>query len=180
MSLLSDISIMKALEEHRIDITPFNQDMLRPASVDLTLGDSWQGPKANEYFNYVDAVKRNAHYEKAIATMVTLDPGAFVLGTTKEIVSLDNTIAAKFEGKSSLGRMGIMTHITAGFIDPGFSGHITLEIFNASPWKISLAEGMKIGQIIFTNLDVPASEGYGAAKWGSHYQNQRGATGVLK
>jgi len=176
MTQLSDVSILKAMDFGRIKIDPWRNDLLQPASVDLTLGTSWLKP--NTWFNYVRAKARDPQFDRIENDLYVIGPGKFVLATTRETVTLGNDVAAKFEGKSSLGRMGLMTHVTAGFIDPGFSGQITLEIHNVSPWDIGLDSGIKIGQLVFTNLDRPCSAPYGDPKWGSRYHGQTGATAV--
>ena len=176
MSQLSDISILEAMDRGHINIEPWQDALLQPASVDLTLGNSWLVPIKMPA--PVSVKLRNAAYQEVELPTLTLAPGEFVLATTHEVVTLGNHTAAKFEGKSSLGRLGLMTHVTAGFIDPGFSGQITLEIYNCGHWELELETGIKIGQLVFTHLDTPVSEGYGAAKWGSRYHGQRGATGA--
>jgi dCTP deaminase len=112
------------------------------------------------------------------AQRVVLDPwdDEFVLGATYEVVSLPDDVAARLEGKSSLGRLGLLTHSTAGFIDPGFSGHVTLELSNVATLPITLWPGMKIGQLCFFRLSSPAEHPYGSARYGSRYQGQRGPT----
>jgi dCTP deaminase len=105
-----------------------------------------------------------------------LHPGEFVLASTYELVSLPDDVAARLEGKSSLGRLGLLTHSTAGFIDPGFSGHVTLELSNVATLPIKLWPGMKIGQLCLFRLSSPAEHPYGSAGSGSRYQNQRGPT----
>jgi dCTP deaminase len=105
-----------------------------------------------------------------------LHPGEFVLGSTLEVVTLPDDLAARLEGKSSLGRLGLLTHSTAGFIDPGFSGHVTLELSNVANLPITLWPGMKIGQICCFRLSSPAEHPYGSAVYGSRYQGQRGPT----
>ena len=105
-----------------------------------------------------------------------LHPGEFVLGATYELVTLGEDIAARLEGKSSLGRLGLLTHSTAGFIDPGFSGHVTLELSNTATMPILLYPGMKVGQLCFFDLSSPALHPYGSSGLGSHYQGQRGPT----
>jgi dCTP deaminase len=105
-----------------------------------------------------------------------LHPGEFVLGSTYEYVSLPNDIAARLEGKSSLGRLGLLTHSTAGFVDPGFQGHVTLELSNVATLPIKLWPGMKIGQLCFFQLSSPSENPYGSEKYGSRYQGQRGPT----
>jgi len=177
MTQLSDVSILSAIRRGRIKIDPWTDDLLQPASVDLTLGDTWLIPEPN-LGSVVEARYRDVKYLPFTRNAILLLSGGFLLGTTNETVTIGNDIAAKFEGKSSLGRMGIMTHITAGFIDPGFSGQITLEFHNVSPWDIILDSGIKIGQLVFTNLDRPCSAPYGDPKWGSRYHGQTGATAV--
>ena len=105
-----------------------------------------------------------------------LHPGEFVLGSTSERVSLPNDLTARVEGKSSLGRLGLLIHSTAGFVDPGFDGHITLELSNVANLPITIYPGMKIGQISFLRMTTPADNPYGSAATGSKYQNQRGPT----
>jgi dCTP deaminase len=105
-----------------------------------------------------------------------LHPGEFVLGSTYEQTTLPDDVAARLEGKSSLGRLGLLTHSTAGFIDPGFSGHVTLELSNVATLPIKLWPGMKIGQMCFFRLSSPTEHPYGSARYGSRYQGQRGPT----
>src|SRR5690606_2562013 len=105
-----------------------------------------------------------------------LHPGEFVLGSTYEVVTLPDDIAARVEGKSSLGRLGLLTHATAGFVDPGFSGHVTLELANVATLPIKLCPGMKIGQLRCGRRTSPAQHPYGSEKYGSRYQGQRGPT----
>jgi dCTP deaminase len=105
-----------------------------------------------------------------------LHPGEFVLGSTLEVVSIPDDLAARLEGKSSLGRLGLLTHSTAGFVDPGFSGHITLELSNVANLPITLWPGMKIGQLCLFQLSSAAEHSYGSAVYGSRYQDQRGPT----
>ena len=107
-----------------------------------------------------------------------LHPGEFVLGSTLELCTLPDDLAGRLEGKSSLGRLGLLTHSTAGFIDPGFSGHITLELSNVANLPITLWPGMKIGQLCLLRLTSPAEHPYGSAQAGSKYQGQRGPTPV--
>ena len=106
-----------------------------------------------------------------------LEPDEFILAHTEETLTLPNDIAGKFEGKSSLGRLGLMTHITAGFIDPGFCGNLTLEIKNAGPHEIVLADGALIGQVAFYRLEFPAQRPYGSEGLDSKYQNSEGVIG---
>jgi dCTP deaminase len=112
----------------------------------------------------------------SIPRQISLHPGEFALGSIYEVVTLPDDIAARVEGKSSLGRLGLLTHATAGFIDPGFSGHVTLELSNVATLPIKLWPGMKIGQLCFFRLTTAAEHPYGSAQYGSHYQGQRGPT----
>ena len=179
MSLLSDLDILDARAFDNIKIEPFTMDAVQPSSVDLhldrrflslnstlNLGTKLDPSKdVSEMFEKIE-VEQDHTYQ--------LNPGAFCLASTYEKVSLDSAHAARFEGKSSLGRLGLLTHITAGFIDPGFSGHITLELSNVTPYPIILTPGMRIGQICFMRMDRLVETPYGSAFVGSHYQNQDG------
>src|SRR5699024_2416381 len=115
-------------------------------------------------------------FEPAAGDPFVLHPGEFVLGATLERVELPDDLAGRLEGKSSLGRLGLLTHSTAGFIDPGFGGHITLELSNVANLPITLWPGMKIGQLCLFRLSSPAEAPYGSASTGSKYQGQRGPT----
>ena len=114
--------------------------------------------------------------EVASDESLVLHPGEFVLGSTYESVTLPDDVAARLEGKSSLGRLGLLTHSTAGFVDPGFTGHVTLELSNVATLPIKLWPGMKVGQLCFFRLSSPADHPYGAGAAGSRYQGQRGPT----
>lgn len=179
---LADFEIRQGLDKGLIGISPFEEKRLQPVSYDLTLhktvripkpGTSWINPFNGDVPGISEG--RRWPYEYTVARKVsdvTLRPGDFILACTRETVHLDATIAARVEGKSSLGRLGVMVHITAGFIDPGFVGQITLEIFNAAPWEIPLMEGMSIAQIVFEQVSVPERT---YADTGS-YQGQMGPT----
>ena len=164
--LLSDRDILAAQAEGHISLDPWTPEMVQPASIDVRL-DRFFRLFNNHAYTYVDP---------AAGEPWILHPGEFALGSTWEYVKLDPTIAARLEGKSSLGRLGILTHSTAGFIDPGFEGHITLELSNVSTLPVKLWPGMKIGQMCFFQLSSPAEHPYGSQGTGSHYQGQRGPT----
>ena len=153
--------------------------MVQPASIDVRL-DRFFRLFNNHAYTYVDPAENQGElteqFEVASDEPWILHPGEFALGSTWEYVKLDPTIAARLEGKSSLGRLGILTHSTAGFIDPGFEGHITLELSNVSTLPVKLWPGMKIGQMCFFQLSSPAEHPYGSQGTGSHYQGQRGPT----
>ena len=153
--------------------------MIQPSSIDVRL-DKFFRVFDNHKYPHIDpaADQSDLTREVEIASDETfiLHPGEFVLGSTYELITLPDDVAARLEGKSSLGRLGLLTHSTAGFIDPGFSGHVTLELANVATLPIKLYSGMKIGQLCFFRLSSPAESPYGSAKYGSRYQGQRGPT----
>ena len=177
--LLSDRDIRKAYAGGRISLDPWDSTMVQPASVDVRL-DRFFRVFNNYKYTYVDPAENQGdltqQFEVAADEPWILHPGEFILGSTWEYVKLDSTIAARLEGKSSLGRLGILTHSTAGFVDPGFEGHITLELSNVSNLPDKLWPGMKIGQMCFFDLSSEAEFPYGSGKNGSHYQAPRGPT----
>jgi dCTP deaminase len=177
--LLSDRDILDAVASSRLRVDPWEPDLLQPSSVDVRL-DRYFRVFNNSQYTHIDP----AQQQDDLTTLVepkdedpfVLHPGEFVLGSTVEIVTLPDDLAGRLEGKSSLGRLGLLTHSTAGFIDPGFTGHITLELSNVANLPITLWPGMKIGQLCLFRLSSPAQHPYGAAKYGSRYQGQRGPT----
>lgn len=158
-------------------VEPFNLDQVQPASYDVTMGKAILIPSRGAFVTLGDKSIGEKYTE--IYTPYVLKSNGFVLCHTKEYVKLPANIAGKFEGKSSLGRLGLMTHITAGFVDPGFKGQLTLEIKNVGPHDIQLVEGAKIGQIAFYELNRPAMRPYGSAGLGSHYQNSEGVVSFM-
>jgi dCTP deaminase len=177
--LLSDRDILAEVEEKRVQLEPFDADMVQPSSVDVRL-DRFFRVFENHRYPHIDPAADQPDLTRAVEPdgdePFILHPGEFVLGSTYEVVTLPDDIAARLEGKSSLGRLGLLTHSTAGFIDPGFSGHVTLELSNVATLPIKLWPGMKIGQLCFFRLSSPAEHPYGSAKYGSRYQGQRGPT----
>lgn len=180
--ILNDGKI-EALSESKYLVDPFNKSNAQPASYDVTLDSKLVLIKANAKNAVFDPMKRTSsgvYYETINIPEegYALKPGEFLLGSTVEKVQLPSNISARFDGKSSLGRIGLITHVTAGFIDPGFKGQITLEINNnnSEDIVIVLRRGMKIGQIVFSLMTNPATRSYGSHGLGSHYQNQVGAT----
>ena len=177
--ILSDYSIKEAVQKKDIVITPFNLECLQPASVDLSLADSILVFK-NFSMPFLDVREASDElYEKVSIAKdkpFILHPGEFVLGSTKEHIELASHLAARIEGKSSLGRLGLLIHSTAGFIDPGFKGTVTLELSNVARLPITLYADMRIGQISFTTLSTPAERPYGSQELNSKYQHQTGAT----
>lgn len=177
--LLSDRDIAKSIDEGRIKLTPLETDLIQPASIDVRL-DRFFALFDNHRYSVIDPAVSQPCLTRKIQTHgdepFVLHPGEFVLGSTYERVCLADDIAARLEGKSSLGRLGLLTHSTAGFIDPGFDGHVTLELSNTATMPILLYPGMKIGQLCFFTLSSPAEHPYGSSAAGSHYQGQRGPT----
>ncbi|QPZ37815.1 dCTP deaminase [Paramicrobacterium chengjingii] len=177
--LLSDRDIKAELAASRIGLDPYDVDMVQPSSVDVRL-DRFFRLFDNHKYPFIDPSQDQPELTRLIEVepneSFILHPGEFVLGSTYERVSLPDDAAARLEGKSSLGRLGLLTHSTAGFIDPGFSGHVTLELSNVATLPIKLWPGMKIGQLCFFRLTSPTERPYGSSEYGSRYQGQRGPT----
>ena len=177
--LLSDRDLKAALAEGRMALRPYDEAMVQPSSIDVRL-DRWFRVFANHRYTHIDPAVPQEDLTELVEVgdddHFVLHPGEFVLGSTLEVVTLDVDLAARLEGKSSLGRLGLLTHSTAGFIDPGFSGHVTLELSNVANLPIKLYPGMKIGQTCVLPLTSPSEHPYGSAVYGSRYQGQRGPT----
>jgi dCTP deaminase len=177
--LLSDRDIKAELDARRVALDPFDASMIQPSSVDVRL-DRFFRVFENHKYPHIDPAEDQPELTRMVEPEeedpFILHPGEFVLGSTLEVVTLPDDVAARLEGKSSLGRLGLLTHSTAGFIDPGFSGHVTLELANVANLPIKLWPGMKIGQLCFFRLSSPAEHPYGSEKYGSRYQGQRGPT----
>ncbi len=189
--LLSDRDIRAEIESGRVRLDPWDPAMVQPSSVDVRL-DKFFRLFDNHRYPYIDPAAEQPDLTRLVEVggsagpsaasgdtaedRFVLHPGEFVLGYTLETVTLPDDLAARVEGKSSLGRLGLLTHATAGFVDPGFSGHVTLELSNVATLPIILYPGMKIGQLCFFRLSSPAENPYGSAAYGSHYQGQRGPT----
>jgi dCTP deaminase len=177
--LLSDGDIRAEVEAGRLAVEPWDAALVQPSSVDVRL-DRFFRVFNNSQYTHIDPAQQQdeltALVEPEGEAPFVLHPGEFVLGSTLEIVTLPDDLAGRLEGKSSLGRLGLLTHSTAGFIDPGFNGHITLELSNVANLPIVLWPGMKIGQLCLFRLSSPAEHPYGSAVYGSRYQGQRGPT----
>src|SRR5574340_527321 len=173
--VLSDRSIREELAARRIVVDPCDPSDIQPSSIDLHLGSSFQVFR-NSRYPYIDpAVEQLGLMEMVQATTgepFVLHPGEFVLGATTERVSLPNDIVARLEGKSSLGRLGLLIHSTAGYVDPGWDGTLTLELSNVANLPIVLTPGMPIGQISFMQMTTPVDRPYGSPGLGSKYQGQ--------
>ena len=177
--LLSDRDLRAEIAAGRLQIDPFDDALVQPSSVDVRL-DSLFRVFNNTRYTHIDPAQQQDELTSLVEPVngepFVLHPGEFVLGSTLELCTLPEDLAGRLEGKSSLGRLGLLTHSTAGFIDPGFSGHITLELSNVANLPITLWPGMKIGQLCILRLTSPAEHPYGSARAGSKYQGQRGPT----
>ena len=177
--LLSDKDIRAQIEAGRIGLEPLDMALIQPSSMDVRL-DRFFRLFDNHKYPFIDPREQQDDLTRFVEVdkdeAFILHPGEFVLGSTFEFVSLPNDIAARLEGKSSLGRLGLLTHSTAGFVDPGFQGHVTLELSNTATLPIKLWPGMKIGQLCFFQLSSESENPYGSSKYGSRYQGQRGPT----
>jgi dCTP deaminase len=177
--LLSDRDIIADVEAGRIRLDPWDPSMVQPSSVDVRL-DRYFRLFDNHKYPSIDPAEDQPELTRLIEVPAdepfVLHPGEFVLGSTYEFMGLPDDLAARLEGKSSLGRLGLLTHSTAGFVDPGFTGHVTLELSNVATLPIKLWPGMKIGQLCFFRLSSPSAQPYGSGATGSRYQGQRGPT----
>lgn len=174
--MLSDIDIKKAIAGGEITISPLSPDLIQPSSIDVRLFSKFL--TFEQHGDAIDPAEEQRMVEINVDphSPFMLMPGEFALASTYERLWLDRGIAARLEGKSSLGRLGLLTHATAGFIDPGFEGNVTLELSNLTRRPIKLWPGMKIGQLCFFRLDQEAEYPYGSREVGSHYQAQAGPT----
>ncbi|MEY3274266.1 MAG: hypothetical protein RLZZ279_398 [Actinomycetota bacterium] len=176
---MSDRDIRASIEAGQIGLEPLDMSLLQPSSFDVRI-DRFFRLFDNHKYAYIDPAEPQEELTRFIEVApdepFILHPGEFVLGSTYEFVKLPDNIAARLEGKSSLGRLGLVTHSTAGFVDPGFNGHVTLELSNMATLPIKLWPGMKIGQLCFFQLSSPSETPYGSAKYLNRYQGQRGPT----
>jgi dCTP deaminase len=178
-SVLSDGTIRRLIEDGRIRIDPYDESLIQPASIDLRLGDSFR-VFHNHRAPAIDLREPPANLTEEVTVApddpFLIHPGEFCLGRTLEWVELPDDIVARIEGKSSLGRLGLIVHATAGFCDPGWKGTLTLELNNLTRIPIKLYPGLLIAQLSFMALDRPAERPYGSTELGSHYQGQVAAT----
>jgi dCTP deaminase len=177
--VLSDRTIARLLEEGRIEIVPYDDSLLQPSSVDVRV-DRFFRVFHNNRYPYIDVREEQEDLTELVEVeedaAFVLHPGEFVLGSTLERVRLPDDLVARLEGKSSLGRLGLLIHSTAGFIDPGWDGHVTLELSNVANLPVTIYPGMKIGQISFLRMSTEAERPYGSEGTGSKYKGQRGPT----
>jgi dCTP deaminase len=177
--ILSDTDIKREIEKGALIVDPFDHRDIQPSSIDLHLGGKFQ-VFHNSRYPYIDVKQPMDDLTEMVKITANkpfiLHPGEFVLGCTIENVVLPDYLVARLEGKSSLGRLGLLIHSTAGYVDPGWSGKLTLELSNVANLPITLYYGMKIGQISFVRLSSPASLPYGSKELGSKYHGQTGPT----
>jgi dCTP deaminase len=173
--VLSDRSIRQEIEDGRIVIDPFDERLVQPSSVDVRVDRRFRVFR-NSRYPFIDVRQQMEELTEPVSIEgdepFILHPGEFVLGQTLERVSLPDDLVARLEGKSSLGRLGLLIHSTAGFVDPGFSGNITLELSNVANLPITIYHGMPIGQISFMRMDQPVEHPYGSGEKASKYQGQ--------
>ena len=173
--LLSDGDLRKELESGRLVLDPWDEAMLQPSSIDVRL-DRFFRVFQNHRYTHIDPAEQQDELTSLVEPdgeePFVLHPGEFVLGSTLEVVSIPDDLAARLEGKSSLGRLGLLIHSTAGFVDSGFSGNLTLELSNVANLPITIYHGMPIGQISFMRMDGPVERPYGAESNTSKYQGQ--------
>ncbi len=176
--VLSDRTIRRLLDEGRIEIEPYDESLLQPSSVDVRV-DRFFRVFHNNRYPFIDVKEEQEELTELVEVddrPFILHPGEFVLGSTLERITLPDDLVARLEGKSSLGRLGLLIHSTAGFIDPGWDGHVTLELSNVANLPITIYHGMKIGQISFVQMTEAAEHPYGSGALGSKYQGQMGPT----
>lgn len=176
--LLSDRDLGHVLADGQLAIEPLDRTLIQPASIDVRLSRMFRvfHTHTRTHIDPAQEMPGLTELVRAGHDGFVLHPGEFALGCTVERVTLGASLAARFEGKSSLGRLGLVVHSTAGFIDPGFSGHVTLELSNAATLPIRLHVGMKVGQLCVMRLSSPADRPYGSVELGSRYQDQQGPT----
>ena len=177
--ILSDRTIREELAAGRIGIDPLDEHAIQPSSVDLRI-DRYFRVFRNDTTPYIDPKEPQEELTELVEVTdgdrFILHPGEFVLASTLEVITIADDIVARLDGKSSLARLGLLTHVTAGFVDAGWNGHLTLELSNVATLPIALYPGMKIGQISFLRMTTPAEHPYGSGEAGSKYQGQRGPT----
>ncbi len=177
--ILSDVTLREAIASGRIVIDPLDEACIQPSSIDLHVDNLFRVFR-NDTTPFIDPKENQEDLTELVeipeGRAFILHPGEFVLGSTLERVAQANDLVARLEGKSSLGRLGLLIHSTAGFVDAGWDGHLTLELSNVANLPIAIYPGMKIGQISFLQMTTEASSPYGSTSMGSKYQGQRGPT----
>jgi dCTP deaminase len=179
--ILSDRTLREQIAAGRIVIDPLDDTLVQPSSVDVRISNLFRVFR-NHTRGVIDVKEDTTDLTELIeipadgSQPFMLHPGEFVLGSTLERIAVPDDLVARIEGKSSLGRLGLLIHSTAGFIDAGFDGHVTLELANVASLPITLYPGMKIGQVSFMQMTTAADKPYGQGATGSKYQGQRGPT----
>src|SRR5438105_10902599 len=179
--VLSDRTIRRLLENGRVRIEPYDESLLQPSSVDVRVDRLFRVFRNNRY-PHIDVKREQEDLTELVEIgdePFILHPGEFVLGSTLERITLPDDLVGRLEGKSSLGRLGLLIHSTAGYVDPGWDGNLTLELSNVANLPITLYYGMKIGQISFQQMPSPVDVAYGDARIGSKYRGQRDPTASL-
>ena len=173
--LLSDRDIKTEIESGRVKLDPYDPELIQPSSIDVRL-DRYFRVFENHRYPHIDPAIEQPDLTRLVETdgeePFVLHPGEFVLASTYEVVSLPDDIAGRLEGKSSLGRLGLLIHSTAGYVDPGWKGNLTLELSNVANLPIALYYGMRIGQISFFRMSSAVERPYGSPELGSKYQGQ--------
>jgi dCTP deaminase len=173
--VLSDVDLIKAIKSGRIKIDPYNKDLIQPSSIDFRISNKFRTFK-NYKYTFIDPRQNQEDLTELVelknGSPFIIHPGEFILSSSMEYLELDNTIVCRVEGKSSLGRLGLIIHATAGFVDPGWAGTITLELSNVSNLPIALYPEMKIGQFSFMNLSSPCQKPYGSKGLNNKYKGQ--------
>ena len=177
--IFSDRDLRRLIDEGKLVVEPFDPNSVQPSSIDLRVGHQFR-VFANNRYGYIDVKQRmddlTEMVEMADDEPFILHPGEFVLGSTLERVALPDDVVGRLEGKSSLGRLGLLIHSTAGFVDAGWDGYLTLELSNVANLPITIYPGMRIGQLSVFQMTSPAENPYGAGVIGSKYRGQEGPT----
>ncbi len=177
--ILSDHTLRELIERGRIRIEPLGEDAIQPSSIDLRLGDKIRVFR-NNHISHIDVRVDTASLTEVIqleeGQPFFLQPGEFALGVTHELIVVPDDLVARLDGKSSLGRLGLLIHATAGLVDPGWEGRLTLELMNLAGLPITLWRGMKIGQLSFIRLTTPVDSPYGMGRLASKYQGDTDPT----
>ena len=177
--ILSDRSLLEEIKKGHLVVKPFDESCLQPASIDLRLANEF---RVFKHINHalIDTKVPFSEYTELVKVndgeKFVLHPNEFVLGSTLEWVKVPADLVGRIEGKSSLGRLGVIVHATAGYVDPGFEGNLTLEINNVGKIPVALYPGMKIAQFSVMTMTTAADKPYGSAKLNSKYQGQAGPT----
>jgi dCTP deaminase len=177
--ILSDRTMREEIANGRIRVEPLTEGAIQPSSIDLRLGDKIRVFR-NNHISHIDVRVDTASLTEVVQLEADkpffLQPGEFALGVTHELIGVPDDLVARLDGKSSLGRLGLIIHATAGFVDPGWVGRLTLELMNLAALPITLWAGMKIGQLSFMQMTTPVDHPYGGGQLSSKYQGDTDPT----